>query len=208
MEYMETNSDDDGLDDFVSTAESILSSRKRKKYAAARKTSASKSTKVGGGRDSSRAREEEKKLAASAAKESTSVMFGPGEKAKTPRDTDHQDKVDDYFDGMKNEEKTMASVMEKIAAAIPAPAVSSAPTSSSVRTSTLESVSPNTKYYKSYKSVSNTIRELVKERKEFVEAGLPTDDVDAQLQALQARRSALNEAKGSGTNLGSAFSGC
>ena len=80
--------------------------------------------------------------------------------------------------------------MKKIAATIPAPA---AAVSTPVE-------SPTTKNRK----LSDYLVALLKERKEFADAGLPTDDVDRQIQIAQEKRRAFN-AQGAGVNLGVAF---
>jgi len=83
-------------------------------------------------------------------------------------------------------------VMQKIAATIPAPAAAAA-ASASVD-------SPTTKNLK----LSDYLVALLKERREFLDAGLPIDDVDRQIQITQEKRCAFN-AQGAGVNLGAAF---
>ena len=134
--------------------------------------------------------DEEERLAKSAVIGSKSIKYGPGQKNRTPRDTDHQDKVDGYFEDIKNEEGGIVSVMQKIAATIPAPAAAA---SASVE-------SPTTKNLK----LSDYLVALLKERREFLDAGLPIDDVDRQIQITQEKRCAFN-AQGAGVNLGAAF---
>ena len=144
----------------------------------------------------SRAQDEEAKIAESAAKGSTSTKFAPGEKGKTPRDTDHQDKMDNFFLGVKSEEEGIVGVMSKLAAAIPAPA-SAAPAATPQ--------SPSVHKHKKIKALTELISQLVNEKKEFADAGLSTGDVEDQIKVLQGERRALNQARASRTNLGEAF---
>ena len=65
--------------------------------------------------------------------------------------------------------------------------------------------SPTKKKLRNYKELTESIRALIQERKDLVSAGLATDDVDDQLKLLQKERSMLNQARASGTNLGSAL---
>lgn len=65
--------------------------------------------------------------------------------------------------------------------------------------------SPTKKKLRNYKELTESIRALIQERKDLVSAELNTDDVDDQLKLLQKERSMLNQARASGTNLGSAF---
>ena len=136
--------------------------------------------------------EAEARLAAQAAAGVEVIDYGPGEKEKTPRHKDAQGKIDEMFDTMGKDANALSDAMKSIAASVAAPSAN-------------VPESPTKKKLRNYKELTESIRALIQERKDLVGAGLATDDVDDQLKLLQKERSMLNQARASGTNLGSAF---
>lgn len=136
--------------------------------------------------------EAEARLAAQAAAGAQVTDYGPGEKEKTPRHQDAQGKIDEMFDTMGKDANALSDAMKSIAASVATPSAN-------------VPESPTKKKLRNYKELTESIRALIQERKDLVSAGLATDDVDDQLKLLQKERSMLNQARASGTNLGSAF---
>ena len=136
--------------------------------------------------------EAEARLAAQAAAAAQVTDYGPGEKEKTPRHQDAQGKIDEMFDTMGKDANALSDAMKSIAASVATPSAN-------------VPESPTKKKLRNYKELTESIRALIQERKDLVSAGLATDDVDDQLKLLQKERSMLNQARASGTNLGSAF---
>ena len=136
--------------------------------------------------------EDEARLAALAAADVETIEYNPGEKEKTPRHKDSQEKIDDMFNTMGRDTSALSDAMKSIAASVATPSAN-------------VTESPTKKKLRNYKELSESIRGLIQERKDLVGAGLDTNDVDDQLKVLQKERSMLNEARASATNLGSAF---
>lgn len=139
--------------------------------------------------DSRRSRAEaERAIAEAAAMDCESIKYGPGEKERVPRNKDATKRIDDVLLGTTKAQEKSAEAFEKVLTALAPP----------VET-------PTKKKQRNYKELSEHISLLIKERKELLEAGMDTSDVDDQIKIKQRERKALNEARPSGTNLGPAL---
>ena len=87
--------------------------------------------------------------------------YGPGEKEKTPRHKDSQDKIDEMFDTMGKDANALSDAMKSIAASVATPSAN-------------VPESPTKKKLRNYKELSESIRALIQERKDLVSAGLNT----------------------------------
>ena len=167
---METCSDDDGVDELAMYPFDKIA-RKTKK-----------------GRDTtqkSRAAVEEKRLAESAAKGITSVKYGIGEKAKTTRNTDFQERVDGMYEVMDEEESGMAGALKAATSSLATLANGGAGANVA---------SPTTKAHKSVLEITALLNNLYQEFMIKQKADMSTEGVMFVITMYEKQRKALTSA--------------
>lgn len=110
------------------------------------------------------------------------IAHTPGSKSKSRRHVDSQSRFDDLFVTMNSETSALSDAMKSIAKSVGNKGSGS-------------TESPNKRKRRAYKELTESIMDLVTERKAMVDASMPIDDVDDQLAILQRQRKSLNEAE-------------
>lgn len=131
-------------------------------------------------------------VAAAAAEGVTTINYGPGEKPRTPRNTDSINAIDEFAMSAKEEAASMTKCFDRVANILTSSASASAE-------------SPATKKQRRYKDISDNIKRILDEIKALKDMGMPTEREEEEYASLRHLRSGITAAQESATNLGPAF---